>query len=109
MNWYDKIIAAHTAVTSAVRHHEKMKSDRYLVWQEDSPRTDLIAESRHTERVINGSTDLFTKQEFDPWAEELEKSFERYGIAYERLGTQYEEDTGFTHVEWAWSVTDGHS
>ena len=36
MTWYERIIAAHTSITNSVRHAEKMKSDRYFVWMEDS-------------------------------------------------------------------------
>ena len=84
--WYDNIIAAHTAVTDAVSHFERLKSDRYFVWQED------------------GAGDLFTKQEFDPWKEAFEKSLDDYGIAWYLNSVQYEEDTGFIHYEWVWSV-----
>ena len=34
-SWAEHIIAAHLAVTDAVRHGEMMQSDRYFVWQED--------------------------------------------------------------------------
>ena len=68
MKWYEKIIAVHLAVTDQVSHAEHMKSDRYFVWQEDGA-NDLEADGLHVERAITGSTDLFTKQEFDPWKE----------------------------------------
>ena len=29
--WYDTVIAAHTAVTDAVSHFERLDSDRYFV------------------------------------------------------------------------------
>lgn len=101
--WYDNIIAAHTAVTDAVSHFERLKSDRYFVWQEDGA-NDLESDNKHTEAVVTGTTDLFTKQEFDPWKEALEKSLDDYGIAWYLNSVQYEEDTGFIHYEWVWSV-----
>lgn len=101
--WYDKIIAAHTAVTDAVSHFERLKSDRYFVWQEDGA-GDLESDNKHTESVVTGTTDLYTKQEFDPWEEAFEKSLDDYGIAWYLNSVQYEEDTGFIHYEWVWSV-----
>ena len=103
MTWYEKIVAAHLAVTDAVSHAGRMKSDRYFVWQEDGA-NDLLAEGRHAERVVTGSTDLFTKQEFDPWAEAFENALDEHHIAWQLNSVQHEEDTGFTHYEWLWEV-----
>lgn len=64
MSWQEHIIAAHLAVTDAVRHGRTMKSDRYFVWQEDGA-NNLTADDTHTEKAVTGTTDLFTKQEFD--------------------------------------------
>lgn len=104
MKWYEKIIAAHRAVTDAVSHAEKMKSDRYFVWQEDGA-NDLEADGLHAERAVTGSTDLFTKKEFDPWKEALEQALEAAGIAWSYNSFQYEEETGFYHHEWYWEVS----
>lgn len=103
MTWHDKVAQAHLAVTSAVSHQEKLKSDRYFVWQEEDA-DDLILNNRHCERKMIGTTDLFTKIEFDPWAEEIEKSFDDFGIGWELNSIQYEPETGFTHYEWRWRV-----
>lgn len=103
MTWYEKIIAAHTAVTDAVSHNERMKSDRYFVWGEMG-QDDLEASNIHAEKAVTGYTDLYTKQEFDPWKEEIEESFDKYGIFWSLNSVQYEEETGFTHYEWYWSV-----
>lgn len=103
MTWYEKIITAHTTVTPDVSHSERLKSDRYFVWQEDGA-NDLIADGSHAERAVTGTTDLFTKKEFDPWAEQIEQAFEKCGISYERSSVQYETDTGFYHYEWVWEV-----
>ena len=101
--WIEKIKQAHLAVTDAVCHQASMKSDRYFVWQEDGV-DDLILNDRHAERRVTGTTDLYTKMEFDPWAEEIEKSFDTAGIVWKRNSIQYEEETGFTHLEWRWRV-----
>lgn len=103
MTWYETIIAAHTAVTDAVSHTLRLKSDRYFVWQEDGS-NDLPADNSHAEGAVTGTTDLYTKMEFDPWADALGESLSVYGIAWELSSVQYEEDTGFYHYEWAWEV-----
>lgn len=104
MTWYEKIIAAHTAVTKAVSHSERLKSDRYFVWQEDGA-NDFIADNVHAEKAVTGTTDLFTKREFDPWKERFEESLDSVlGITWRLNSIQYEQDTGFWHYEWTWSV-----
>lgn len=65
MTWYERIIAAHRAVTDAVSHAARIKSDRYFVWQEDGS-NDLAGDNGHGERAVSGTTDLYTKQELDP-------------------------------------------
>lgn len=106
MKWYEKIIAAHTTVTSEVSHMEKLKSERYFVWYE-SDCTDLVADGRHVATSVNGYTDLYTKTEFDSWVGELGAAFDTYGIGWELSDVDYEEDTGFFHYTWEWSVKNG--
>ena len=108
MTWREKIVAAHTAVTDAVSHYYRIKSERYFVWQEEAAR-DLVAEGRHVERAMRGTTDLFTKTDGDPWAGALEAALDAAGIAWYRNSVQYEQDTGFIHTEWVWEATDGEA
>ena len=106
MTWYETIIAAHTAVTNAVSHGQRMKSDRYFVWQEDGA-NDLEANDSHGEKAMQGTTDLFSKTEFDPWAEAIGESLSSYGIAWYLSSVEYEDETGFWHWEWVWEVAYG--
>lgn len=106
MRWYEKIVAAHAAVTDQVSHLERMDSQRYFVWQEDG-KNDLSADGGHAEQAVTGFTDLFTCLEFDPWAEELGAAFDARGIAWSLRDVQYEEDTRTTHYTWDWEVLDG--
>lgn len=103
--WYEKVIAVHTVVTTEVSHGHKLKSDRYFVWQEDGS-DDLIADNRRAEKAVTGTTDLFTKKEFDPWKDLFEAELDKAtDITWELNSIQYEHDTGFWHYEWVWSVT----
>lgn len=102
--WHEKIVEAHLAVTDQVSHAQRLKSDRYFVWQEDGA-NDFTAGSVHAEKAVTGSTDLFTKQEFDPWKTKFEAALDAApDIAWTTESVQYEEETGFFHHEWAWEV-----
>lgn len=103
MTWYERIIAAHVAVTESVRHAERLSSDRYFVWMEDGS-NDLTADDVHAEKAVTGRTDLYTKIEFDPWVEEIEESFDRLGISVVRVLSEYEDETRFYHHSWDWEV-----
>ena len=105
--WYEKIIAVHTAVTTEVRHGEHLHSDRYFVWQEDGA-DDFEADGIHAEKAMTGTTDLFTKREFDPWRDQFEEELDAAGgIAWRLNSIQFEHETGYWHYEWTWAVTDG--
>lgn len=107
MTWYERIVSVHTAVTSNVSHFSRMQSDRYFVWQEDGA-NDFEADDLHAESAVTGTTDLFTKQEFDPWKDAFEAALDADGtIAWSLNSVQYEEDTGFIHYEWEWQVSKG--
>lgn len=107
MRWYEKIITAHAKVTDAFSHGERLQSDRYFVWQEDGA-DDFMANGIHAEKAVTGTTDLFTKKEFDPWRDDLEAAFDAAeGIAWSLNSVQFEEETGYWHYEWEWTVTDG--
>ena len=103
MTWYERIIAAHRAVTDAVSHAARVKSERYFVWQEDGS-NDLAGDNGPGERAMTGTTDLYTKQELDPWADALGESFDAHGISWALNSVQYEADTGFYHYEWVWEA-----
>lgn len=107
MKWYERIIAAHTAVTDSVSHAQRLQSDRYFVWQEDGA-NDFLANGKHAEKAVTGTTDLYTKIEFDPWKEALEQSLDSDAHIWWAVNSvQFEEDTGFYHYEWAWEVLGG--
>ena len=106
MTWYERIVKAHIDVTDQVSHWERLRSNRYFVWQEDG-HNDLIADGVHVEGAMTGTTDLYTKKEFDPWVEAIQDSFDAHGISWYLNSVQHEEDTGFTHYEWVWEAMSG--
>lgn len=104
--WARTIINAHLAVCDAVSHSARLSSDRYFVWQEDG-RNDLISGDGPAETAVTGTTDLFTKQEFDPWAAALERELTAAGVWWYLNSVAYEPETGFYHYEWVWEVCCG--
>lgn len=106
MRWFEKIIAAHTAITDQVSHFERMQSDRYFVWQEDG-NNDLSADGLHAEKAVTGFTDLFTTVEFDPWVDALGENLSSYSISWSLRDVMFEEETGITHYTWDWEALDG--
>ena len=105
--WFERVIAVHTAVTSAVSHGQRLNSSRYFVWQEEGAE-DFEANGRHIERGMRGTTDLFTKTEFDPWAADFETALDAApDFAWYLNSVQFEHDTGFWHWEWVWAVRYG--
>lgn len=104
MTWYEKIITVHTSVTDKVSHGKRLKSDRYFVWQEDGS-NDFTAGNKRAEMAVSGTTDLYTKKEFDPWKSALESALdEADDIAWYLNSVQHEEETGLWHYEWVWEV-----
>lgn len=103
MAWYETVIAAHRRVTDQVSHVQRLKSDRYFVWQEDGENS-LEADGSHDECAVSGTTDLYTKLEFDPWVTAMGDAFTESGLSWYLESVQYEEDTGFWHYEWVWEV-----
>ena len=102
--WARAVVNAHNSVAEGhVSHAARMKSIRYFVWMEED-HNDLNADNRHCERGVSGYTDLFTKDEFDPWSEEIEDAFDEAGIFWEKTGVTYEPDTGLFHHTWDWTV-----
>lgn len=101
--WHERIVEAHLIVTEAVSHGQRLKSERYFVWQEDGS-DDLAASNGHAERAVTGTTDLFTKVEFDPWADQLGEELSSRRIAWSLVGVEFEAETGFWHYSWDWTV-----
>lgn len=110
MTWYEHVIAAIQTVTDQVSHGGRMKSTRYFVWQEDG-RNDFEADNVHTEKAWTGSTDLFSKIELDPWADQYETAMDADDcLVWSLSSCDFDPDTGFWHWVWDWeAVGDGQS
>ena len=92
-------------VTKNVGHYEAMeKTDKYIVWAEDSEGSSVEGDNKKRNQSIQGTIDYFTTQEFDPDVEEIQKVLSENEISFYLNSVQYEEESGFIHYEWVWEV-----
>lgn len=56
------------------------------------------------EQAITGTTDYFTRDEFDPAIDRIQDANQSLGIAWRLNSVQYEDDTELIHYEWSWEV-----
>ncbi|HWQ29856.1 MAG TPA: hypothetical protein VN549_02610 [Negativicutes bacterium] len=88
-----------------VDHYKASKrSDKYIVWSEDGQVGGMHADDSMTEQVLQGTIDYFTKEEFDPNFEIIQKKLNSADITWGLNSVQYEENTKYIHYEWVWEV-----
>lgn len=75
----------------------------FLVWAEDGDNT-AWADDRMMEQAITGTTDYFTRDEFDLAIDRIQDANQSLGIAWRLNSVQYEDDTELIHYEWSWEV-----
>lgn len=81
------------------------KDTPYVIWAEDGPASYFDAGNHHAEISVHGTLDYFTKKEFDPVFDEIEKALtELFESRWRWTSTQYEDSTGLIHHEWEWNL-----
>lgn len=92
-------------VTDNVGHYEVFKkTDKYIVWAEDSEGSSLETDNQKTEYSIQGTIDYFTKEDMDSTVDKIHEELANAHIAFYLNSVQYEEETGYIHYEWVWEV-----
>ena len=76
----------------------------YCVWAEDTESSSVEGDNQKVEQGIQGSIDLFTKQEFDPFVDLIQSALNTARIAFYLNSVQYEDETQFIHYEWIFDV-----
>lgn len=100
-----RVKAALLTVGLPVSHFKAHRqADRYLVWAEEGAARALWCDGRLTEQAIQGTVDYFTRTEYDPYVEKIQRALGDAGIAFRLSSIQYEQDTKYTHYEWIWEV-----
>ena len=64
----------------------------------------LRADGEHAERAYTGTVDYFTRDPSGAPQQAVEAALEAGAFTWELNSVQYEQDTGFIHYEWEFSV-----
>lgn len=92
---------------NAIYHYDATtnKSDRYIVWAENSQSDSNYLNNHLDEQAIQGTIDLYTKKEFDDLADEIQDKMIDNGISFSLFDVQYERETHFIHYTWNWVIS----
>ena len=96
-----------TVTDDVFHYHATKKPDKYIVWAEDRQGNSGYADNRMTIQGIQGTIDYFTNTEYDPTFDLIQEKLNSADIAWKLNSIQYEEETGYTHYEWAWELVNG--
>lgn len=97
-------------ITENVGHYDVIhKTDKYIVWAEDSEGSSLEADNYKAEQSIQGTIDYFTKQEYDENVDKIQSALVAHRISFYLNSVQYESPdegyAGYIHYEWVWEVS----
>ena len=106
MAWTDPLRDALLTVTSNTHHYGPPEdvTGNYIVWAEDGQADAVHADNRMQEQTLTGTADYFTKDEYDPNVQKIQKAMSDAGISWRLESVQHEDDTGYTHHEWVWEM-----
>lgn len=96
-------------ITDNVGHYQAMdKTDRYIVWAEDSEGDSVEGDNQKTNQSIQGTIDYFTRQEFDENVDKIQAALTAACISFYLNSVQFESrdesGAGYIHYEWVWEV-----
>lgn len=91
------------SVPNSYHYYRMMMDLPYLVWQEDSEDNSFNADNSRAEQLIHGTTDYFTKTEYDPAVDAIQDCLEGLpNVSWRLNSVQYEENVNVIHYEWEW-------
>lgn len=101
----DALVTALEATGLPFAHYGWSKAPKgdygvYAEWGENT----LYAGNRHGERVTQGSVHYFTRDSSGSFKDMIEAALDIAGAAWYLDTIQFEEDTGYIHLEWAWEL-----
>lgn len=79
-------------------------SDTYCVWAEDMEQSATSADNYKREQAVQGTIDLYTKKEFDPFVDSIQDALNDARISFYLNSVQYEDETELIHYEWVFAV-----
>lgn len=101
-----QVMDALLTVSNNVGHFEAVNPDNppYIVWAEDNEFNDLSGDNYKVGQTLEGTIDLFTKNDFDPLFDSIQNALVDAKIYFRLESVQYEDDTELIHYEWSWRV-----
>ena len=88
-----------------VGHYEYFgDEDRYCVWAEDTEQSSVEGDNYKLEQAVQGTIDLFTKADQDHTVDQIQNALKAEKISFYLNSVQYEDETGFIHFEWVWTI-----
>jgi hypothetical protein len=101
----DELITALTTTGYSFQHFgwSKAPTGDYGVYAEDGA-NDLIANGKHTERILQGTIDYYSRDDSGAPKTTIETALDGAGIAWYLSSVQLESDTGYIHYEWVWEA-----
>ena len=102
------IKAALLTVTGKVYHFDATgATGNYIVWAEDGQADSVWADGGMKEQTITGTTDYYSKEEYDEAFKLIQDALDNIGLSYRLNSIQYEPDTKYIHYEWVWEIPNG--
>lgn len=91
-----------------VSHYEAAKQeDKYIVWAEEGQGAGLSGDGRMKQQAISGSAVYYTREEYDPNVEAVQKALNDADIAFFLASAGRDENTGLIFYAWSWEVPNG--
>lgn len=105
-----RIGQAFAGITENCYHYWRPVQDvPCIIWAESGEDNSFNSNNRKTVQRITGTTDLFTKTEFDPLIDQVQETLAELGLTWVLESVQYEDETNLIHYEWTWGViSDGN-
>lgn len=105
----ETVMNALLTVTEDVYHYTAQEdSTRYIVWAEDMEVASLEADNWKPGQTIEGTVDLYTKDEDDAWINGIPDALNAARIGWTLNTVQYEDETRFIHYEWLFRVLQSY-
>lgn len=104
MTWKNIGSLLETIHNNVGHYSPRRKEPPYIVWAEDTEGSSIPSDGKKAIWTQQGTIDLFTLEEFDPLAEQIEDVINIPGISWWKSLTSYEDDTGLIHHEWTWEA-----
>ena len=102
----DKVKEALLEVTEEVSHYEaSQKGCHYIVYADDGEGAGVHGDNQKLLQSIEGTIDLYTKKDRDPWVEGIQRALKRKRIAFRLSEISYEQETGYLHYQWIFETS----